>query len=144
GDGDLVAAFERLPQQGVGLGRRCPARLQVVRGTHLERVDPVGRYEGDDLDRAGGGERELGQVRGGDGDDRAVRVLVALADLLRADLAVLQQADLAVADPAAVLGVDLAEGDRVALGGVHQLDRDGDQAERDRAVTYRSHVSTFP
>ncbi|GAA3296424.1 hypothetical protein GCM10020295_26180 [Streptomyces cinereospinus] len=140
GDGDLVAALERLAQQGVRLGGGGTARREVVRRVHLERIDPVARHEGHDLDRPGGRDRQLGQVLVADRDDRAVRVLVPLADLRPGDLAVLQLAELAVADPAAVLGVDLAERDRVALGGVHQLDRDADQAERDGAVPDGSHI----
>ena len=66
-----------------GLAAGAPFAPEVVGGVHLERVDPVGRDEGHDLDRLGGRERQVGQVLVGDRDDRAVRVLVPLADLRR-------------------------------------------------------------
>jgi len=44
------------------------------------------------------------------------------------------------ADSIDPLQMDLTEGDRMALGGVHHLDRDTDQPERDGTVPYGSHV----
>lgn len=94
-----------------------------------------------DLDRPGGGERQRGEVLVGHGDHRAVGVLVRLDGLGGRYLLLVEFADLVVPDPAAVGEVDLPEGDRVVLGGVHQLDRNADQAERDGAVPDGPHGS---
>lgn len=140
-DGDLVAALERLAQQGVRLGGRDPVGGEVVRRVHLEQVDLVGGHEGDDLDGLGRGQRELGEILVGDRDHRAVGVLVGLADLAARHLLLVQLTDLAVPDPATVGEVDLPEVDRVVLGGVDELDRDAHQPEGDRAVPYGPHRS---
>ncbi|WP_455771097.1 hypothetical protein [Streptomyces griseoluteus] len=55
-----------------------------------DRIDGVDGNEGDDLDRAGGGQREVAQVGIADRDDHVLGELVALADLGLTDLAALQ------------------------------------------------------
>src|SRR5690606_37321013 len=106
----------------------------------LNRVDHLGRLELHRVDRAGGGERQVGEVLLGEHDHLPPAEVVALRDVVVLDLLTADAADPLIPDAAAVVAVDLVEPDALLLGGRVQLDRDRHQAERDRALPDRPHL----
>jgi hypothetical protein len=90
-------------QELVRLGRDLPGRLEVVALADADRIDGLQWDERFDLDCLGRRQRQVSQFVLADGDDLFFGQLVALADLVGADLAVLDLAELPDPYPAHVL-----------------------------------------
>ena len=83
---------------------------------------------------AAGGQRQVGEVVVGEDHHLAAAEVVALGDVVVADLFAADRAGALVLDPPAVGAVHLVEPDVLLLGGRVELDSDRDQPERDRSL----------
>ena len=137
GDADAARLADRLAQQRVralaALGRH-----QVVRRLEEAIVDLVGLDEVDDVDGARLLERRRLEVLLRQDDEVALLVLVALDEVFPGDRMAVAHADALELHRRLVLRVQHAEARAVIAHRRVQLDRDVDEAERDRSFPERS------
>src|SRR5215472_636075 len=137
-DGDAAGARQRVPEQDIGPSA-CGRRLYVVAPGPHDRVYLVGRGELQDLDLAGGGQREVGHFLVCQHYHAAGRQLVPPGDLRVRYLCPAGGADSPQPDLAAIVLVHLAERDLTLHGRGVQLHRDPDHAETDCGRPYAPH-----
>ena len=134
-DRHLAARLHRSGEQHVRLRRAVGG--QVVGGVEVDGVDVGEVDELFEIDRLGGHRHERLELVGVDDDVAALGDLVALHDVVVADLVTGLGVDLAVADARHVAFVELVERHALAPHRVEQLDGDRHQPERDRSTPHR-------
>ena len=134
-DRHFPAGLHRSRQQHVGLGRTVGG--EVVGGVEVHRVDVDEVDELLEVDRLGGHRHERLELVRVDDDVATLGDLVALHDVVVADLFTGLGVDLSVADAGHVAFVELVERHALSAHRMEQLDGDRHQPERDRATPHR-------
>src|SRR4051794_34479158 len=141
-----VGALHDLDEQLVGAPRALRLALgqQEVGVVEGDRVDVGEVDERLDVDRAGLARRGRGELLVAEHDLAPVVELVAVADVLEADLLVLLRAEAPGLDRRSVLLVQLPEVQVLVAHRAEQLDGDVDEPEAQRAAPQRSRHQSCP
>ena len=143
-DGDAAGLAHGLDEQPVGLCSAGPRR-EVIGVVVEDRVDLRELDEVLDLDGLGLLGLQRLELAGLDDHVAVGRELEALDDLVVGDLVARRRVDALLGDAHAGLAAELVETHGLAVDRAVELDRDGDQSERDRPgpnrTRHRSQVS---